>query len=225
MKLAVANADKKIYLFDEQGINKDNFSTKAFKSEKYEIIQILFNPESTELAVAQSDNIINIYNIGLNWEEQKLIINEFELEAKPNCMIWSKISTKEIYIGLSNGDIRTCLLDKNNTSNLLYRHSLCCISISLSFDGKYIISGHRDCTIFIYNIEKNEVKKLVKHSCIPTCLAFGIYSSILAAGNDFKVVIYNDTGEIIQSFDYSNNDNIKDFSCCAMNNSADAIAL
>ena len=224
-KLAVACSDKKIYLFDEQGNIKENFQTKAFKSENYEIIQILFNPDGTELAISQSDNIINIYKLGLNWEENKSIINKFELEAKPNCMIWSRTNTKEILFGLSNGEIRICLLEKNNTTNLLYKHTLNCVSISSSLDRKYIISGHKDCVILIYNIENHEVKKLVNHTCIPTCLAFGLNSSIFAAGNDFKVVIYNISGETVQNFDYSNNDDIKEFGCYSVNSSQDAIAF
>ena len=186
---------------------------------------MLFNPDGTELAISQSDNIINIYKLGLNWEENKSIINKFELEAKPNCMIWSRINTKEILFGLSNGEIRICLLEKNNTTNLLYKHTLNCVSISSSLDRKYIISGHKDCVILIYNIENHEVKKLVNHTCIPTCLAFGLNSSIFAAGNDFKVVIYNISGETVQNFDYSNNDDIKEFGCYAVNSSQDAIAF
>ena len=61
MRLAVACADRKIYLFDEQGNNKDHFGTKGSSGKVYEIVQILFNPESTKLAVAQSDNIIFVY--------------------------------------------------------------------------------------------------------------------------------------------------------------------
>ena len=74
IKLAVACADKKIYLFDEQGNNREIISTKAFSSENYEIIQILYNPESTKLALAQSDNIIVVYRLGLNWGEEKKIL-------------------------------------------------------------------------------------------------------------------------------------------------------
>ena len=225
MKLAVACADRKIYLFDEQGNNREQFSTKAFSSENYEIIQILYNPESTKLAVAQSDNIIIVYRLGLNWGEEKKICNKFELDKKPTCMVWSKKNTKEIIFGLSNGNIRVALLSKGTISEILYKHSSPCISISSSLDEKYIISGHKDSSIFIYNRENSEIKKLCNHSCIPTCLAWGIDSNIFAAGNDFKVSIYNEEGKIIHNFDYSNDDEIKEFSCCSISNLGDAIAF
>ena len=47
-------------------------------------------------------------------------------------------------------------------------------------------------------------------------LSFGKDTNIFAAGNDNKVIIYNDKGEKIKVFDYSNNNNIKEFSCCAI---------
>ena len=225
MKLAVACGDKKIYLFDEQGNNKEYFSTKAFQSNDYEIIQILFNPESTKLAVAQSDNIIFIYKLGLNWGEEKSISNKFKLEAKPNCMIWSKTNTNEIIFGSSDGKIRVCLLDENNTIKFLYKHLTQCISLSSSLDEKFIISGHKDSSIFIYNKDTSEVKKLINHSCVPTCLALVISSNILVAGNDSKVVVYNNVGETVQTFDYSNDDKVKEFSCYSIRNSGDAVAL
>lgn len=63
------------------------------------------------------------------------------------------------------------------------------------------------------------------HICIQSCLAWGKSSSILAAGNNYKVVIYNNIGKMIKDFDYTNEDNIKEYGCCAISNSGDAIAL
>ena len=110
MRLAVACADRKIYLFDEQGNNKEHFSTKASGSKVYEIVQIMFNPESTKLAIAQSDNIIFVYKLGSNWGDKKSICNKLEQSARPTCMIWSKVKTHEIYFGLADGKIEIGLL-------------------------------------------------------------------------------------------------------------------
>ena len=140
-KLAVAQEDKKIFLFDEQGNNnKIDLSEKELKTEKYEILHILFNPENTKLAIARSDNRIVVYVFDSNFGELKSISNTFELDAKPQCMIWSKASTKEIIIGSINGEIKICLLDDNNTINNLYFYQASCISLSSSLEGKNIIS-------------------------------------------------------------------------------------
>jgi len=224
MRLAVACADRKIYLFDEQGNNKEHFSTKAAGTKVYEIVQILFNPESTKLAIAQSDNIIFVYKLGSNWGDKKSICNKLEQSAKPTCMIWSKTKTHEIFFGLTDGKIKVGLLGKN-TSNTLYTYQSPCVSISSSLDGKFIISGHEDSVILKYNTENSNVQKLCIHTSIPNCLAWGAASNILAAGNDYKVVIYNDVGKKIQNFDYSNDDNLKEFGCGKISDSGDAIAL
>ena len=224
MRLAVACADRKIYLFDEQGNNKDHFSTKGASGKIYEIVEILFNPESTKLAVAQSDNIIFVYKLGSNWGDKKSICNKLEQSAKPTCLIWSKTKTHEIFFGLADGKVKVGLLGKNN-SNTLYSYQSPCVSISSSLDGKFIISGHEDLVILKYNTENSNVQKLCIHSSIPTCLAWGAASNVLAAGNDYRVVIYNDVGKKIQNFDYSNDENLKEFACCKISDSGDAIAL
>ena len=224
MILAIACGDRKIYLFDEQGNYKESFSTKEYSKENYEFIQILFNQESTKLAIAQSDNVIFIYMLDLNLGDHKKMINKIELSEKPKCMVWSKTNIKLIYFGSVDGIIRVCSDDKT-TCNILYKHQSPCVSISSSLDGKYIISGHKDCAILIYEIETSVHEKLCTHICIPSCLAWGTSSSILVAGNNYKVVIYDNKGKMIQDFDYTNDDNIKEFGCCAISNSGEAIAL
>ena len=224
MRLAVACADRKIYLFDEQGNNKDHFSTKGAGAKIYEIVEILFNPESTKLAVAQSDNMIFVYKLGANWGDKKSICNKLEQSAKPTCMIWSKTKNHEIYFGLADGKVKVGLLGKNN-SNTLYSYQSPCVSISSSLDGKFLISGHEDLVILKFNTENSNVQKLCIHSSIPSCLAWGAASNVLAAGNDYRVVIYNDVGKKIQNFDYSNDESLKEFGCCRISDSGDAIAL
>jgi intraflagellar transport protein 172 len=53
-----------VYLFDENGDRKDKFKTKASDvsgSAAYIVRQMAFSPDSTKLAIAQSDNIVFIY--------------------------------------------------------------------------------------------------------------------------------------------------------------------
>ena len=222
MKLAIACEDKNIYLFDEEGNVKEYFPTNSSKSVNYEIKQILFNSSGDNLAVSQSDDIIYIYHLGLNWGEPKTIINKYEI-IENNCMIWSKTNPKEIIFGTSNGKIILGLLDENNTIKELYNHKSSCISLSSSLDGNYILSGHKNYSIFIYNRKISDLKKLVEHSSIPTCLVWLIDSRILVAGNDSKVVIYDINGQNVQAFDCSNE--AKEFICYNAISSGDAIAL
>lgn len=64
-------ADRVVSLYDENGEKRDRFSTKpAEKGPKSYIVRDLcFSPDSTRLAVAQSDCIVFIYKLGLEWGE------------------------------------------------------------------------------------------------------------------------------------------------------------
>jgi hypothetical protein len=77
----------------------------------------------------------------------------------------------------------------------------------------------------MYDFVNSNNKKLFEHSCIPKFLALGVNSNILAAGNDFHVAIYNDSGIKIQNFNYSDTNNMKEFYCCSICNSGDLIGL
>lgn len=63
-------------LFDEKGEKRDKFSTKPSDPEagkkSYLVTAIAFNPDSTKLAVAQTDSIVYVYKLGSNWGEKKV---------------------------------------------------------------------------------------------------------------------------------------------------------
>lgn len=75
-KLAVATTDRQILLFDESGEKKDRFSTKPSNAEagkkSYLIKDITFSPDSTKLAIAQSDCIVYVYKLGEKWGDKKV---------------------------------------------------------------------------------------------------------------------------------------------------------
>jgi intraflagellar transport protein 172 len=53
-----------VHLFDENGDKKDKFKTKAADpdgSGAYLVRGMAFSPDSTKLAIAQSDNIVFVY--------------------------------------------------------------------------------------------------------------------------------------------------------------------
>lgn len=77
-KLAIATHDRQVLLYDDKGEKKDKFSTKPYDPEagkkSYIITGIAFNPDSTKIAVAQSDCIVYVYKIGEKWGEKKVIL-------------------------------------------------------------------------------------------------------------------------------------------------------
>lgn len=224
MRLAVAQADRKIALYDENGEKKDSFSTKPAKpSKNYIIREIAFSPDSTRIAVAQSDCIIFIYKLGTSWAEKKTICNKLEQNCPVTCMIWPIQKMNEIYFGMADGKVKVGLL-KSNQSSVLFSADSYVVSISLSSDAKFLFSGHTDGVIMRYNFENSNLQKMVVHTSIPYCLAWS-NSSILAAGNDYKIIFYNDIGAKLQTFDYSYDEKLKEFTLCRVSPNGDTIAV
>ena len=63
-KLAVVTMELVVYLFDEQGERRDKFKTKpaeAHSTQSYVVRGMAFSPDSTRLAISQSDNIVFVY--------------------------------------------------------------------------------------------------------------------------------------------------------------------
>lgn len=75
--MAIATCDRQILLFDEKGEKRDKFSTKPSDPEagkkSYLVTAIAFSPDSTKLAVAQTDCIVYVYKLGSNWGEKKVV--------------------------------------------------------------------------------------------------------------------------------------------------------
>ena len=70
-KLAVCTVDRVVLLFDENGEKRDKFATKPADAELgkkcYQVTALAFSPDSTKVAVGQTDNIIYVYRIGDKW--------------------------------------------------------------------------------------------------------------------------------------------------------------
>ena len=66
-RLAIADHNRFVHLFDENGERRDKFATKAADpkaAKTYVIRGMQFSPDSTKLAIAQSDNIVFVYKLG-----------------------------------------------------------------------------------------------------------------------------------------------------------------
>lgn len=152
-KFAIAKADLTIYLYDNFGEKRDKFKTKPCTSsskDPYTIKDLAFSPDSTKLAIAQSDNIIFIYKIGLDWEKKKTICNKFMLTHPPQCIYWSSRSTEDIYIGTKDGRIQKGNLSSNKSTSIGQQHPSKLSVIQLKGDVCVFLDG----TIWKLGIEE-----------------------------------------------------------------------
>lgn len=119
------------------------------------IRNIEFSPDSSKVAIAQSDNIVYIYKVGSDWGDKKTICNKFPASSSVTSLVWPKERNNEIVFGLAEGKVKVGFL-KNNKSQVAFPTESYVVSLSSNRDGDMIISGHLDGMIYCYNMNSQQ---------------------------------------------------------------------
>ena len=144
--------DRVVQLFDENGERKDKFSTKPAQPDgvkNFVVRGMAFSPDSAKLAIAQSDNIVFVYKLGLEWGDKKSICNKF-LQSKPvTALTWPQRRHNEVVFATTEGKVKVGQL-KTNKAATLYAHpdGAYCVALASSPCGEKICSGHIDGTVW-----------------------------------------------------------------------------
>ncbi|XP_075050660.1 intraflagellar transport protein 172 homolog, partial [Mixophyes fleayi] len=150
-KFAVCTVDRVVILYDELGERRDKFSTKPadakYGKKSYMVKGMAFSPDSTKIAIGQTDNIIYVYKIGEDWGEKKVICNKFIQSSAVTCLLWP-LETSIVY-GLAEGKVRLANT-KTNKSSTIYGTESYVVSLTSNVSGKGILSGHADGSIVRY---------------------------------------------------------------------------
>ncbi|KDO34175.1 hypothetical protein SPRG_01418 [Saprolegnia parasitica CBS 223.65] len=228
-RLAVVTVERVVHMFDAAtGERKDKFSTKpAEKGDKnYTVRGLAFSPDSSKLAVAQSDNIVFIYKLGLEWGDKKSICNKFMQACSVTSMIWPTAHPNEIVFGLSDGKVKLGQLRSNKPATL-YATGSYVSTMCTNPEGTAILSSHYDHSIYRFIFDDvnggSSQTKIAIHTCVPYALAWG--EAIVAAGNDRKVAFYNKDGGLVRSFDYSSDDKCGEFTTSVFNPTGDSVVV
>jgi intraflagellar transport protein 172 len=230
-RLATVGADKIVQLFDEHGEKQDRFSTKpADKAQRTYIVRAIeFSPDSSKLAVAQSDNIVFVYKLGVDWKDKKSICNKFQQTSSVTCLAWPSGHPNEVVFGLAEGKVKVGQL-KSNKAATLYQTESFVVSMCAGPDGNSVLTGHLDGTIFRFSFETETQPRPVTTKvagvpqCVPYALAWG-FAGIVAAGNDRTVRFWDPEGREGQMFHYDSDPKIKEFTCAAFNPSGESVVL
>uniref|UniRef100_A0A3Q3FQ83 Intraflagellar transport 172 n=1 Tax=Labrus bergylta TaxID=56723 RepID=A0A3Q3FQ83_9LABR len=229
-KFAVCTVDRVVLLYDEQGEKKDKFSTKPLDSKygkhSYTVNDMVFSPDSTKIAIAQSDNIIFVYKIGEDW------FHDCDAKCYPHfsqsavtCVLWP--AEHAIVYGLVEGKVRLANTQTNKSSTQ-YSTESCVVSLVSNVSGKGILSGHADGTVVRYFFDDEgsgeSQGKLLLHPCPPYALAWGT-NSIMVGGCDKKVVAYSREGHVLQTFDYSRDRTEREFTVAATSPSGQSVVF
>ncbi|XP_062822761.1 intraflagellar transport protein 172 homolog isoform X1 [Anolis carolinensis] len=228
-RFAVCTVDRVVLLYDEHGERRDKFSTKPadpkYGRKSYVVKGMAFSPDSTKIAIGQTDNIIFVYKIGEEWGDKKVICNKFIQTSAVTCLLWPEENT--IVFGLVEGKVRLANT-KTNKSSTIYGTDSYVVSLASNVSGKGILSGHADGTIVRYFFDDEgsgeSQGKLVVHPCPPYAIAWAS-SSIVVAGCDKKIVAYGREGHIIQTFDYSRDTSEKEFTVAAASPGGQSVVI
>ncbi|XP_074541957.1 intraflagellar transport protein 172 homolog [Halichoeres trimaculatus] len=228
-KFAVCTSDRVVLLYDEQGERRDKFSTKPLDSkygkQSYVVCDMVFSPDSTKIAIGQSDNIIFVYNIGKDWGDRKAICNKFVQTSAVTSLLW--LEEHSIVFGLVEGKVRVANTQINKSSTL-YNSESCVVSLASNVSGKGILSGHANGKVvrFFFDDEGSgdSQGKLLVHPCPPYALAWGA-NSIVVGGCDKKVMAYGKEGHILQTFDYSRDQTEMEFTVAATSPSGQSVVF
>ena len=77
----------------------DKFSTKPADpkgSKTYVVRGMAWSPDSSKLAIAQSDNIVFVYKLGHEWGDKKSICNKFQQASSITCICWPEARPNEL---------------------------------------------------------------------------------------------------------------------------------
>jgi intraflagellar transport protein 172 len=101
------------------------------------------------------------------------------------------------------------------------------VSAASSPDGNAIVTGHLDGTInrffFDDGISGASQGKFAHHHIAPVVLNWA--ETVMAVGPDRLITFYDHDGKVSQSFDYSQNPDIQEFTCSEQSPSAQTIVL
>ncbi len=233
-RMAAVTTDRVVQLFDENGERKDKFSTKPAQPDgvkNFVVRGMAFSPDSAKLAIAQSDNIVFVYKLGLEWGDKKSICNKF-LQSKPvTALTWPQRRHNEVVFATTEGKVKVGQL-KTNKAATLYAHQdgAYCVALASSPCGEKICSGHIDGTVWTFDFADGVNRKLFAHSCAPYALSWGARNAVVAAGADRRVCFYDALGDEYaasrpQTFDYSDDENAREFASASFSPAGESVAV
>ena len=225
-RLAICTVDRVVMMFDEDGVRKDKFATKPIDKgpKNYIVREMVFSPQSDKLAIAQSDNMVFVYKVGLEWGDKKSICNKFQHSSPITSLVWPSRRLNEIVYGLAEGKIKIGQM-KSHKAATLYQTESYVTAISVNPAGDAIVAAHLDGSIYTFWFDQGDrgARVIARHPCPPFALAWG--TSIAVAGNDAQVTFYDDDGGEEHTFDYGKDDKCKEFTTAVSNPTGDAIVM
>jgi len=113
-----------------------------------------FSPDSTKLAIAQTDNIVFVYRLGLEWGDKKTVANRFQTDSSVTTVCWPSGRPNDVVFGLADGVVvagHSKSGGRAPPTTALYNGGAFTLSTCPSPDGLGFLSGHSDGCIYRFH--------------------------------------------------------------------------
>ncbi|KAJ1625158.1 WD40-repeat-containing domain protein [Pavlovales sp. CCMP2436] len=119
------------------------------------------------------------------------------------CVCWPSEHPHEVVFGLAEGKVKIGQL-RSNKPLTLYSTDSYVVSCCARMDGNAVLSGHLDGSVYRFVFDESGrgalQTQVCQHTCVPYALAWG--EAICAAGNDQKIVFYDNNGVVLQGWNW-----------------------
>ena len=153
--MAAVTTDRVVQLFDDNGDKRDKFSTKPSNPDgpkNFVVRGMAFSPDSTKLAIAQSDNIVFVYKLGVEWGDKKSICNKFLQHHPVAALAWPQERHNEVVFALTDGKVKVGQLKTNKAATLYAHHEGSpAVSVASNPNGDAVCSGHQDGSVLTFS--------------------------------------------------------------------------
>ena len=187
-RLAVCTSNNnQVTLFS--GVNldkKEKFALKAvdkaFSKETFTVKGLAFSPDSTRIAIGQTDCVIYVFKVGLEVGDKKVISGKFTIPSPCTALVWHDSG---IIFGSLDGKVKIIQNSNNKMGSVISSNSMV---VSLSVSGDELAVGFLAGAIVLTTIgSKGSSKQVATSTSPPFAMSLTCKGFLCFGGSDGKV--------------------------------------
>ncbi|KAI1289152.1 Intraflagellar transport protein -like protein [Halotydeus destructor] len=159
---------------------KEKFALKAtgknFSKKSFVVKGIAFSPDSTKLAIGQTDCVIYVYRLGDDWGDKKSIVSKFTLQSPLTSLYWLESG---IVFSTADGKVKLIQTSSNKMTSIVSTNSM---AISLAVAGNDLVIGFLNGAIIMATVGSRETPKQLALSASPPFALTMTHSGYVAFG-------------------------------------------
>ncbi|KFG42995.1 putative intraflagellar transport protein [Toxoplasma gondii GAB2-2007-GAL-DOM2] len=158
---AALAADRVVHLFDARGSKVDRFDTRPADkaaTNAHSVTALALSPDASRVAVAQSDNMVVVYHLGLAKTDKKVVYRKFPTTAPVASVLWPSDVADTFFYGQIDGRVRVAHVDLNKAGTLFDRKRFPVSVTAISCTAACVAAAAQTTEIALINREGNLVR-------------------------------------------------------------------